>query len=89
MNRLISTLAVIVLLGLVACGADSSIVPELSETPAVVPNVATEFCLEQGYQLTVSTDVDGTMAHCLFPDVSRCELWAFYEGACPGPEVSR
>jgi putative hemolysin len=89
MNRLISTLAVIVLLGLVACGAGSSTMLEISETTGVVPSVATEFCLEQGYQLTVSTDVDGTMAHCLFPDGSRCELWAFYEGACPGPEVSR
>ena len=89
MTRLISALAVVLLLGLVACGDDSSTTPELSETPGVVPNVATEYCLEQGYQLTITTDADGTTAHCLFPDGSRCELWAFYDGACPGPEVSR
>jgi len=55
----------------------------------MVPNVATQYCLEEGYQLTVTTDADGTTAHCLFPDSSRCELWAFYHGECPGPEDRR
>lgn len=89
MNRLISALTVIVLLVAVACAADSTTTPELSETPGTVPNVATEYCLEQGYQLTVTTDAEGTTAHCLFPDGSRCELWAFYRGECPGPQDSR
>ena len=89
MNRLIAALTVAALLGLAACAADSSGVPDLSESPAALPNVATEYCLEQGYQLTINTDADGTTAYCLFPDGNRCELWAFYHQECLGPEGSR
>jgi len=89
MNRLIAALTVAVLLGLAACAADPTDVPNLSESPATLPNVATEYCLEQGYQLTITTNADGTTAYCLFPDGSRCELWAFYHHECLSPEGSR
>jgi putative hemolysin len=89
MNRLISALTIGVFLGLAACAADSTVAPDLPESPGTLPNVATEYCLEQGYQLTINTDAGGTTAYCLFPDGSRCELWAFYHRECPGPEDSR
>ncbi|MCL7454038.1 MAG: DUF333 domain-containing protein [Anaerolineae bacterium] len=74
------------LLFLAACGADSRATLEVSESPDALPNVATQYCLEQGYHVTITTDASGTTAFCLFPDGSRCDLWAFYHQECPGPD---
>lgn len=87
MKGLLVALVIASLLLLVACGADPSATPTVSQSPDALPNVATEHCLGEGYQLLIQTEADGTTGHCLFPDGSRCELWAFYHGECPGPET--
>jgi putative hemolysin len=54
------------------------------ESPLDMPNPASKFCREQGYQLELRTDASGTTGYCVFPDGSECEEWAFYRGEC-GP----
>ena len=54
------------------------------ESPLDMPNPASRFCREEGYQLELRTDASGTTGYCVFPDGSECEEWAFYRGEC-GP----
>jgi putative hemolysin len=54
------------------------------ESPLNMPNPASRFCRDQGYQLEMRTDASGTTGYCVFPDGSECEEWAFYRGEC-GP----
>jgi putative hemolysin len=54
------------------------------ESPLDMPNPASRYCREQGYQLELRTDASGTTGYCVFPDGSECEEWAFYRGEC-GP----
>jgi inhibitor of cysteine peptidase len=55
------------------------------ESPLNMPNPASKFCRDQGYQLEMRTDASGTTGYCVFPDGSECEEWAFYRGECaPG-----
>ncbi len=49
-----------------------------------MPNPASKYCRDQGYQLELRTDASGTTGYCVFPDGSECEEWAFYRGEC-GP----
>ena len=52
------------------------------ESPLDMPNPASEFCTDQGYQLEMRSDSSGTTEYCVFPDGSECEEWAFYRGEC-------
>jgi len=58
-----------------------------------LPNPASVYCEEQGYELEIRTDQQGGQyGVCVFPDGSECEEWEFYRGECgPGmyAEVSR
>jgi putative hemolysin len=55
------------------------------ESPVGLPNPASKFCQDQGYELEMRTDADGTAGYCLFPDGTECEEWAFFRGECaPG-----
>ena len=57
--------------------------PELN-----LPNPASAYCQEQGYQLEIRTAKDGSQAgYCLFPNGRECDEWAFYRGEC-GPNKS-
>jgi putative hemolysin/phosphohistidine swiveling domain-containing protein len=48
-----------------------------------MPNPASVFCLEQGYQSEIRTAADGSQyGVCIFPDGSECDEWAFYRGEC-------
>jgi putative hemolysin len=71
-----------------AQGFLSEIWYRISPTEATVdmPNPASEFCVEQGYELEIRSEAGGEAGYCLFPDGSECEEWAFYRGECaPGP----
>ena len=57
---------------------------EPSESPLDMPNPASKFCRDQGYQLEMRTDASGTTGYCVFPNGSECEEWAYYRGEC-GP----
>jgi len=52
-----------------------------------MPNPASKYCRDQGFQLELRTDASGTTGYCVFPDGSECEEWAFYRGEC-GPADS-
>jgi putative hemolysin len=69
-----------------ACGrAAPAPTPTTFESPIGLPNAASDFCLEQGYQLDVRDDGGGQVGTCLFPGGTQCEAWAFYRGECaPG-----
>jgi hypothetical protein len=48
-------------------------------------NPASVFCEEQGFQLEMREDANGTYGVCIFPDGSECEEWAYFRGECqPG-----
>jgi putative hemolysin len=50
-----------------------------------MPNPASRFCRDQGFQLELRTDANGTTGYCVFPDDSECEEWSYYRGEC-GPQ---
>jgi len=55
------------------------------ESPLGLPNPASQYCAEQGYELEMRTDASGTAGYCIFPDGTECEEWAFFQGECaPG-----
>lgn len=54
-----------------------------TENLAVLPNPASAYCGEQGYQFEIRTAADGSQSgYCLFPDGSECEEWAYFRGEC-------
>ena len=54
-------------------------------SPIGLPNPASQFCENQGYELEMREEVGGTTGYCIFPDGTECEEWAFYRGECePG-----
>ena len=54
-------------------------------SPIGLPNPASQFCEDQGYELEMREEVGGTTGYCIFPDGTECEEWAFYRGECePG-----
>ncbi len=68
-----------------ACGTAPTPTPAAAESPQTLPNPASQFCLDRGYQLEIRTAADGRQAgYCLFPDGTECDEWAFYRGEC-GP----
>ena len=57
-------------------------VPTVNSTPQL-PNPASEYCIEQGYNSTIRTNPDGSQTgYCIFPDGSECEEWAYFRGEC-------
>ena len=56
-----------------------------SEPFTNMANPASVFCEEQGFQLEMREDANGTYGVCIFPDGSECEEWAYFRGECqPG-----
>ena len=59
--------------------------PGGAEGGADMPNPASKYCVDEGYELEIRTEAGGEVGYCLFPDGSECEEWAFYRGECaPG-----
>ena len=55
------------------------------ESPIGLPNPASVYCQQQGYDLEMRTDDAGTTGYCVFPDGTECEEWAYFRGECaPG-----
>jgi dipeptidyl-peptidase-4 len=75
---------------LAGCGAlpGRSAEEEVTSQAPALPNPASQYCAEQGYELEMRQETEGTVGYCLFPDGSECEEWAFYRGECgPGGEA--
>lgn len=57
-------------------------VPTENSTPQL-SNPASKYCIEQGYNITIRTNPDGSQTgYCIFPDGSECEEWAYFRGEC-------
>lgn len=73
------------LLWLAACAPTSDGPAAETEEPVGLPNPASVYCEEQGGQLEMRSDANGTHGVCIFDDGSECEEWAYYRGECaPG-----
>jgi len=47
-----------------------------------VPNPASFYCEEMGYEVELRTVAGGTQGICIFPDGRECEEWEFLSGSC-------
>ena len=57
------------------------------ESPIGLPNPASVFCTDKGYELEIRDEATGQAGYCIFPDGSECEEWAFFRGECePGSQ---
>jgi putative hemolysin len=64
------------------------IVTEKAEKNIGLANPASLYCEEQGGDLEIRTDNDGSQkGFCLFSDGSECEEWAFFEERCKESEI--
>lgn len=53
------------------------------DSTSQLPNPASKYCIEQGYNITIRTNPDGSQTgYCVFPDGSECEEWAYFRGEC-------
>jgi dipeptidase D len=66
----------------VACGAEPAPTAAPTEPASDMPNPASVFCIDEGYELEIRDETGGQVGYCLFPDGSECEEWAFYRGEC-------
>ncbi len=56
---------------------------------ASMPNPASVYCEQQGYQVEIRTASDGSQSGaCIFPDGSECDEWAFFRGECKAPAAT-
>lgn len=53
-----------------------------SEDNSQLPNPASVYCEEKGYDLEIRTNEYGQYGVCIFPDGSECEEWKYYRGEC-------
>jgi putative hemolysin len=88
MKRLFTIM--IILITLTACTELQAQRPEPTATvipPVNLPNPASVYCEQHGYELEIRTADDGSQSGvCIFPDGSTCDEWAYYRGEC-GPTV--
>jgi len=73
---------ILVVFLVVACAAEPEPTAIPTEPASEMPNPASKFCVEQGYQSEIRDEAGGQIGYCLFPDGSECEEWAFYRGEC-------
>ncbi len=76
----------IFLIMLASCTGPQSPSPTSTALPqANLPNPASVYCQEQGFQSEIHTTTDGSQTGiCRFPGGSACDEWAYYRGDC-GP----
>ncbi len=62
----------------------SACAPQTAQTDLqpTLPNPATQYCLDEGYESEIRSEEDGEVGYCIFPDGSECEEWAFIRGEC-------
>jgi putative hemolysin len=79
--------AVLIALVVSACGPSQvQPTPAPAEGETGLPNPASVYCEEQGYQVEIRTAEDGSQnGVCVFPHGSECGEWEFYRGDC-GPD---
>ena len=83
------TLYILILL-LILAGIGSYLILKTSEkkdtetgNASQIANPASEYCIEQGNDLTIKTNPDGSQTgYCVSPEDTECEEWAFFRGEC-------
>ncbi len=87
----LSILSVLMLVVLTGCSLFGSratptpfpVKPEGEEDPFIgMPNPASFYCQEMGYELEMREIQGGTQGICILPDGAECEEWEFLSGAC-------
>jgi putative hemolysin len=77
-----------IFIALTACSVLQMHTPEptaTDSTPVNMPNPASVFCKQSGYDYKIITAADGSQSSiCIFPDGSTCDEWAYYRGECGG-----
>jgi putative hemolysin len=68
-------------LGVSACGQGVTSGPTSTPTTGIA-NPASVYCEEHGGVLELVEEEGGQVGHCVFPDGSRCEEWAFHRDEC-------
>ena len=72
---------IVIILCLLVIGCSKA---PIEEKKTGMPNPASEFCVDKGYELEIRTNPDGSQTgYCIFPDESECEEWTYYRGECP------
>jgi len=57
--------------------------PDGEEDPFIgMPNPASFYCQEMGYELDMRENDQGTEGICVFPNGTECEEWEFLSGGC-------
>jgi putative hemolysin len=80
-RKLILILGAAIMLAACANNADNP----LPSTAPEMSNPASDYCVQQGYTLEITTAEDGSQSGiCIFSDGSSCDEWAFFRGEC-GP----
>jgi len=85
--HIILTMILIGVFALTACKGSEELVPTTfieSEEDAFigVPNPASFYCQEMGYELDLRNTDGGTEGICLLPNGTECEEWEFLAGEC-------
>lgn len=79
-SRLWIILFLIILLAVIGCDTKQD---ESLTIDSKIANPASVYCEEQGHQLEIRTNPDGSQyGICIFPDSSECEEWAYFRGEC-------
>jgi putative hemolysin len=94
-GMLLITTLLVLLMGCAPGGLTELLTPSPIETPPSggeatstsepggLPNPASKYCVDQGYELEIRTDEAGNQyGVCIFPDGSECEEWEFFRGEC-------
>lgn len=90
-----SILIILIALLLSGCGLVGNITPTPSPDNSEgeedlfigMPNPASFYCQEMGYEVDLRENERGTEGICIFPNGSECEEWEFLAGGC-APEWS-
>ena len=73
------TALLVLLIGCAPSGGEAT----PTSKPGGLPNPASKYCIDQGYELEIRTDEEGNQyGVCIFPDGSECEEWEYFRGEC-------
>jgi heat shock protein HslJ/putative hemolysin len=85
MHTLVMVCLAMGLLWLAGCVPSTATLTAEADNAAGLPNPASVYCEDQGGQLEMRSDGNGTYGVCIFDDGSECEEWAYFRGEClPG-----
>jgi putative hemolysin len=83
---ILTTLILLLLTGCSLFGGRSTPTPfpdDVEEEPFIgIPNPASFYCQEMGYELDIRETDQGAEGICIFPNGAECEEWEFLAGGC-------